>query len=245
MDKLQLLSSVKRLRILQDCTVSRQPISYHTFPWFSAKDAQSLVRFSAFTNIQELGVDELNLGEFAPRAQLCFGSFAQNLRLLALRLPRGSSQQLLCFLGLFPNIDDLKLVQYYPDTGSPPNPALVPQSALSLRGRLTLEQSTAELFLRDLSGLIGGLRFRHMNLQDVGCKTTQFLLNACPHTLETFRVPPACVSGKGFFRCRGFLILLLSNSQKHLICTVTSPFDPSKSQSRDSNNPPPGSTSGT
>ena len=177
----RLLPFVKRLQILQNHADHRVPPTIF--------NAQSLVYFSALTNVQELGIDELDFRGFTPQTRRFFGHFAPTLRSLALRSPRGSDRQLLEFLGLFPNLDDLKL-RYGSVQAPTPDPALIPHSAPSLRGRLTLTWVDRVGFLRGLSNISGGLRFRHMDLLKVGGAC--FLLDTCADTLETLRIHPEC-----------------------------------------------------
>ena len=119
--RMRLLPFVKRLRILQRYG--------YADPWFlpTIFNAQSLFYFSAFTNVQELVVDELDLRAFIPQAQLYFGQFTPTLRSLTLRTPKSDRRQLLYFLGLFPNLDDLKLIYTHTWTFIP-DPAPAPQS---------------------------------------------------------------------------------------------------------------------
>ena len=65
--------------------------------------------FSALKNLRNLGIDDLQVPSFMPNIQRYFGHFAPTLRFLALREPRGSPRQILYFIGLFPNLQDLKL----------------------------------------------------------------------------------------------------------------------------------------
>ena len=185
--RMQLLPFVKRLQILQ----------YYDYPgtWFrpSLFNAQSLAYFSALTNVQELGIRGLDFRVFTPRAQRYFGHFTPTLRTLALRNPKGTNSQLLYFLGLFPNLDDLKFDHGHLQPTSTLAP--VPQSAPSLRGRLTLTCAGRVGLLRDLSKLSGGLRFHYMHLFDWG--GARFLLDTCADTLETLRVYPVYLTGKG------------------------------------------------
>ena len=69
---------------------------------------RTLHYLSALTNLQELGIDYLDVPSFMPAIQQCFGHFSPTLRFLALKDPRGSYQQVLYFIGLFPNLQDLK-----------------------------------------------------------------------------------------------------------------------------------------
>ena len=189
--KLQLLPFVKRLRILQ----------HDTDRWFpmTVFDARRLAYFPTLTNVQELGIDSLDLQVFTLQAHLYSWYFMPKLRSLALRNPVGSHHQLLSFLGQFPNLDDLKLIHSDNLTrGSTPDSVPVPQLAPSLRGQLTLWSFGEGALLRDLSRLAGGLRFRHMNLRGVSC--SRFLLDACAETLETLRLHTVDWRGKGHSR---------------------------------------------
>jgi len=208
---MQLLPFVKRLRIIQ----ASGPLGpRRLLKMFNTK---ALAHFSALSNVRELGIDDLDLDTFTPQALLCLNHFASSLRSLALRTPRGSHQQLLHFLGLFPNIDDLKLIYYYVSESSPSDPALVPQSAPSLRGRLRLISFDGEVFLRALSELSGGLRFRYVEL--LYAKGARFLLNTCANTLEALRI----YTGARIRRCSLFILMgpRLSDPITHRISWTT------------------------
>ena len=69
-------------------------------------DARCVI--SALTNLQELGIDDLQAFDFMPNIQQCFGHFAPTLRFLALKSPGGSCRQILYFIGLFSSLQDLK-----------------------------------------------------------------------------------------------------------------------------------------
>ena len=190
---MQLLPFVRRLRILH----TRFSLS---LPWFSPRiiNARSLACFSALTNVQELGIDDPNLEAFIPQARLYFACFVPTLRYLALRTPRCGHQKLLYFLGLFPNLDDFRLIHHYTPRSqpSPSGSTLIPESAPSLRGRLMLNSFGDDVFLRDLSKMCGGLRFRYMDLSRV--EGARFLLDSCADTLETLRIYPGDQHGKGW-----------------------------------------------
>ena len=194
LDEMQLLPFVRRLRILH----TRFALS---LPWFSPRiiNARSLAcfEFSALTNVQELGIDDLDLEAFIPQVRLYFGRFTPTLRYLALRTPRGGHNKLLYFLGLFQNLDDFKLIHHYTPRSQPSSSgsALIPESAPSLRGRLTLNSFGDDVFLRDLSKMCGGLRFRSMDLGKM--EGARFLLDSCADTLETLRIYPGGQMVKG------------------------------------------------
>jgi len=191
LSEMRLLPFVKRLQIVQS----------YAGPHFrpTILNAKSLVHFLALTNVQELRITELDFSVFPPRAQQNIGRVMPMLRSLALRWPRGAYRQLLYFIGLFPNLDDLGVI--YDRVQDPaPDPAPSPQSAPSLRG---LAWVGGESFLRDLSKLSGGLRFRHMEL--LGVEGTRFLLDTCADTLETLHIYPVCWSVNGERHFQTFL----------------------------------------
>jgi len=70
--------------------------------------------FRALTNLQELGIDFLQVPSFMSTIQRCFGHFSPTLRFLALKQPTGSCRQILYFIGLFPNLQDLRIFYPFP-----------------------------------------------------------------------------------------------------------------------------------
>ena len=187
LDKMRLLPFVKRLRVRHRYADPFLPPEI----W----NAQCLIYFSALANIQELGFDGLDLRLFVPEAKLYLGHFMPRLRSLALTRSGGPNHLLLYLLGLFPNLDDLKLVSTNSWRSVARGLTLVPHSAPLLRGRLTLAVFHDEGFLGGLSELSSGLRFRYMDL--VRVEGSRFLLAACAETLETLRIHPTSWTGKG------------------------------------------------
>jgi hypothetical protein len=193
--KLGLLPLVKRLRI--------RP-GQRGFHQFTPKKlgGRTLSYFSALTNLQELGIDYLQVSSFMPTIQQCFGHLSPTLQVLALKGPEGSCRQILYFIGLFPNLQDLKLL--YPfiwdEQESSADAALGPLSIPPLRGRLTLRCFTRERLIEEMISHFGGLRFRQMDL--FGVKSVQLLLDACAETLETLRFYPSGTSRKEFLKRR-------------------------------------------
>ena len=189
--ELVLLPLVKRFQI-------RLPGSDRSTFTSDQLDRHTLRYFSALTNLQELGIDYLQIPSFMPNIQQCFGHLSPTLRLLALGEPRGSSRQILYFIGLFPNLQDLKL--HYPflkdETESAADATLVPPSIPPLRGRLILTCFTREDLIKDMVASFGGLRFRNMDLFMVKC--VRLLLDACADTLETLKVYPTDLYGEEF-----------------------------------------------
>jgi len=190
--QLDLLPLVKRFRIRLG------PRGEFTPKWFGNK--HTLHCFSALANVQELGIDNLQVSSFMPNLRQCFGHFSPTLRFLALKQPRGSCRQILYFIGLFPNLQDLKLTYPVPEDEpeSTADAMLVPLFMPPLQGRLTLTCFTRESLMKDMIAFFGRLRFRHMDLFRVKC--TRFLLDACAETLETLRLYPTDVYGEEFLK---------------------------------------------
>ena len=156
--------------------------------------------FSALMNLQELGIDELVIPDFMPNIQRYFGHFAPTLRLLALRKPIGSSREILYFIGLFPNLQDLRICynRPYEEQEGTAGTDLVPLSVPPLCGRLMLVCFTKEKLVEDMITFFGGLRFRYMELFRV--KGVRLLLGACAATLEGLKLYPNDPYGEEFQR---------------------------------------------
>jgi len=193
MHMLGLLPLVKKLYIYRSKAYDRGAVTPKTF------HCRALHKFSAITNVRELGIELLDISRFMPELQRHFGHFLLTVRSLVLRTPRGSHQQIIYFIGLFRHLEDLKLVFRLPD----PNPTeevpvgdltLIPPFAPPLRGRLTMTSSRRVGLVEDMIRLFGGIRFRSMDLFYVG--GTRLLLNACVETLETLRLYPTDPRGK-------------------------------------------------
>jgi hypothetical protein len=144
--------------------------------------------FSALTNLSELGIDQLHVSRFMPNVQRYFGHLSPTLRFLALDRPRGSRREILYFVGLFPNPQDLNLScpvledEYEDEIDS----ALIPLSVPTLRGRLTLAFIRSVKLVEDMIALFGGLRFNRTDLFKVKC--LRLLLDGRAETLETLRL---------------------------------------------------------
>jgi hypothetical protein len=193
--RLGLLPLVKRLRIR---------LGDRRFSQFTPKQLRprTLSYFSALTNLQELGIDNLQVSRFIPNLQRYFGHLSPTLRFLALTKPEGSCRQILYFVGFFPNLQDLKL--NYPilrdERESAADAMLVPLSTPPLRGRLTLTYLTRGDLVKEMISLFGGLRFRQMDLFGVEC--VRLLLEACAETLETLRLYPTDIYREEFLNRR-------------------------------------------
>ena len=160
---------------------------------------RTLRYFSVLTNLQELGIDNLQIPAFMPDIQRWFGHFSPTLRFLALKEPKGSCRQILYFIGLFPNLQDLKLNYPLPadEKESTADATLTPLSVPPLRGCLTLTCFTRQKLVKDMIALFGGLRFCRMDLFRVNC--VRLLLDECADTLETLRLYPTEPYGEKIF----------------------------------------------
>jgi len=189
MSRLGLLPLIKKLHI-------HVTLSYNVGGFSPEKfNSHTLRQFSAFTNVQELGIDHLNIPKFVPRLRQCFGQFSPTVRSLALREPRGSHRQVIYFIGLFQHLENLKLVfnfcgvfDSYGEEESVDDLMLIPPYAPPLRGRLVMAYSRKVELVEDMIGLFGGIRFHSMDL--FGVRGVRLLLDTCAATLETLRLHP-------------------------------------------------------
>ena len=193
MHKLGLLPLVKKFEVRQ----------YHfSCDWVGSFSPQRLNRhllrgYTALTDVEELGIDHLDIPEFMPRIRRYFGHFLPTVRSLALRAPKGSRRQIIYFIGLFQHLEDLKLLYDRANSQDEPtdDPMLTPPFAPPLRGRLTMAHFTRVGLLKDMIDLFGGVRFRHMDLCNVD--GMRLLLDSCATTLETLRLYPTDPRGEG------------------------------------------------
>jgi len=182
---LGLLPLVKKLHILAYVSFDEGEITPKMFSRYT------LGKFSALTNVQELGIDFLDIPKFMPRLRRYFGHFLPTVRSLALRSPMGSHRQIIYFIGLFQHLQDLKLLfRSFGSNSEEEAPVgdltLIPPFVPPLRGHLTVTFLNRVELLEDMIGLLGGIQFRSMDLFDVN--GTELLLNACVETLETLRL---------------------------------------------------------
>jgi len=159
----------------------------------------TLHKFSAITNVQELGIEFLDIPEFMPGFQRHFGHFLPTVRSLTLRLPKGSHRQIIYFIGLFRHLEDLELVfgplgPNLTEEAPVRDLTLIPPFAPPLRGRLAMTFSRRVELVEDMIRLFGGIRFRSVDLLYVG--GARLLLNACVETLETLRLHQTDPRGK-------------------------------------------------
>jgi hypothetical protein len=181
MRKRGLLPLVKKFQI-RDIT----PMYMGDRRTFSPKrfDCRTLRHFWALTNVQELGIESLDIPSFMPRIRRYFKHLFPSVRSLSLRNPAGSNREVIYFIGLFQHLEDLKLLDYYSYSQAD---TLVPPFTPPLRGRLTVAYPRSGGLLKEMIDLFGGIRFRYMDICGAGSQM-QLLLRACATTLETLRL---------------------------------------------------------
>ena len=164
---------------------------------FSARefDRRTQRDFSALTNVRELHIEELCIPSFIPRIQEHFGQFSPTLRSLTLTRPAGSGRQVAFFIGLFPHLEDFELWGRWSwDGNAKDDLALIPSFVPPLRGRLTA-YCPADGFGKAVIDMFGEIGCHHMNLREGGA---QYLLSACPNTLETLKLDATDICGEKF-----------------------------------------------
>ena len=179
--ELGLMPRIKEIRVNQDSSTLR---------WFvpHAFNRRDLRYFSAFTNVQTLKFSRLDIYRFLPDVKRYFEHFSPTLRSIVLFEPHCTPQQPSCFLSLFSNLDDIevwRIATFVPDEEIP-DTGLTPSSTPRLRGTLRLREFRWVETWRHLITSCGGLRFRYMDLREVG-HCAPILLEACAETLETLR----------------------------------------------------------
>jgi len=179
---LGLMPLVKQIQVLQ---------FFDEGPWFvpQAFSHPRLHYFSAFTNVQSLTLDELDIYLFIPGIERYFEHFSPTLRSITLFDPHCTPRQLSHFLSLFTNLDNVEIrnaYTYIPDAPIPET-EVAPLSQPKLRGRLLLSNFSWVETWTHLITPCGGLRFRYINLRwSTNCART--LLEACAETLEVLRL---------------------------------------------------------
>ena len=183
MNKLDLLPFVKKLHICD---------TFFDYSWMSFPGSvyySLLDKYSTLSNVQELVIEFMDISNFIQRPQRPCRHFLPTVQSLALITPKGSHRQIIYFIRLFQHLEDLKLDLSFPEH-NPEEPVddltLIPHFAPPLRGQLKMLYSNKVEFLADMINLLGGLRFRSMDLYYVD--GMQLLLGACAKTLESLRL---------------------------------------------------------
>lgn len=192
--KLDLLDFVKRVQFE----------AIFGIPWLNPAmfDSESLQYFHGLKNLQDLTIADLDFSKFSMGVGEYFGHFSPTLQSVALSAPRGTRRQLLDFFGLFPKLEDVKILNYRIMAGEYETvsaPLISTEGRLG--GRLALEHFGDEELLKDMIVVYGGMRFTSVDLHDV--QGAQLVLEACTNTLETLYLQQP---GGAPQHCKGFSI---------------------------------------
>jgi hypothetical protein len=192
-DKLKPLSKVHELGLaplVKKITVHQQ-LDYH---WFTpqAFSPRDLRYFSAFTNVQTLRFEHMDISCFIPGIERYFEHFSPTLRSITLWDPCCTPRQLSHFISLFSNLDSVGIwgISKRPPKTTIPDTELVQFSVPKLRGELGLSGPRWTETWTHLITSCGGLRFNCLNLYEVGGFAST-LFEACAETIETLRFSPA------------------------------------------------------
>ena len=191
------------------------------YPWLSPDRFTycALRRFSALTNVQKLEINCLNIPSFMPRIKQYFGHFLPTVRSLVLKGPMGSPRQIIYFIGLFRDLEDLELTNQAFLKEQAGDPTLVPTFIPPLRGSLKLAYFNGAKFWKDMINLFGGIRFRHMDLYEMNGE--QSFLDACAETLESVVLDPIDCGGeqlslKGIQALADYFVVQFSHWSRYL-----------------------------
>lgn len=207
-DSFQRMRTLGLFPLVKKFHIRRTPgLGFVELDTFSPKSFNQhiLHQFSALTNVQELGIDHLDIPSFMPRIRQYFGHFLPTVRSLSLKKPKGSCQQIIFFIGCFQHLEDLKLlydrVEFQEELVDNLTP--VPPFTPPLHGYLTLSFFTRVAILEGMVSSFGGIRFRRMDLLTVD--GVRLLPDACKETLESLRFCPSDFCGKEDLRRHGIL----------------------------------------
>ena len=191
-NKLRPLSRLHDLGLVPLVKEIRVDQVFDTTYWFlpRAFGRRDLRRFSAFTNVHTLKLQNMQIYHFIPGIERYFGQFSPTLRSITLYDPCCTPRQLSHFLSLFPNLDDIEIwgvcVHLHTPGAAIADTELVMFSVPKLRGRLALYNSSWVETWTHLVASCGGLRFRRMDLHG-STYCAFFLLGPLSNTLETLR----------------------------------------------------------
>ena len=186
--KLGLLPLVKQFSILHGiCTFGPEQLN-----------GDNLRYFSALKNLRELSMCRFELAKFMPNVQPYFNHFVPTLQSLSLTEPRGSTRQILYFIGLFPNLQDFELYSFAStEKATTADLALIPPSIPPLNGWLAFRLIQRDRFIDEMIALYGGLHFCHVYLDWMSWRQ---VLGACAETLKTLQLDEGSLQGEDFFK---------------------------------------------
>ena len=154
---------------------------------------KTMTYLNAFTHLQELDVMYLNVRELLHWLYRHCGNLTSTVRTLTLRYPKGNTKQLLFFISLFSQLENLAVDSIETE---PAFDVYVPTLECSppLSGRLALTGIFDQEFMSGLASLQEGLKFRTVDLQF--CGEAQEVIDGCAGTMERFICHPSDFRGK-------------------------------------------------
>ena len=151
--------------------------------------------YPALNNIQFLEIHELDIPRLTRNIRRNFSHFLPKVRSLSLMAPKGSCQQIIFFIGLFRNLENIFLSEPdIPGGELPDDPKLIPPFIPPLRGRLTARSIASAGLFKDMIHSFGRIQFHRFDLYDV--PETQLLLDACVNTLKGLHLYPDNLRGE-------------------------------------------------
>ena len=187
--ELRLLSKLHRLGLMS--LIKEIRVAQFTDRWLvpQAFSRRDLRYFSAFSAIQTLRLENLDVSRFIPGIERYFSHFSPTLRSIMLLSPHCNPRQLTHFLSLFPNLDDTTIWDFSTHTQNVtiPNTAVVPFSTPGMRGRLALRGFDSVETWTCLIASGGSLQLHYLDLWRVG-GCAPVLFKACAKTLDTLRL---------------------------------------------------------
>ena len=157
-------------------------------------DSYTLSKFPALNNIHTFTIAKLEIPGSMRCIQHSFGHSLSNVRSLSLIAPKGTCRQIIFFVGLFRNLENLLLKEPDIREREPGDLALIPPFTPPLQGRLTARSIASPSLFKDMIDLFGGIRCYYLDVYDV-CET-QLLLTACAETLQALCLDPLDPQGE-------------------------------------------------
>jgi hypothetical protein len=183
MDKFSLLPLVKKFQVREGAHL------YHCASPQTRFNYRTLYHFWTLTNVQELGIEYLDIPSVMPKIRRYFRHFLPTVRSLSLRAPKGSNRHIMCFIGMFQHLEDLKIIYgIFERQGEAKSATLIPPLIPPLRGRLKVVGLRGVGLLKEMIEQFGGIRFHYMDIYEV--EGMRLMLGACGNALETLRLYP-------------------------------------------------------
>ena len=184
--------SVEDLQNLGIVHLVRKVLVAQMFNQSDYLSSQNLTHFHAFTHLQELSIKYLDIGELLVWLHQHCDILRSTVRTLTLLYPRCSIKQLICFIGLFSNLENLA-VNSIDSVDLHESQVPVMEGSPPLTGRLSLSGILDQQFLSALAWMPNGLGFRTVDMQF--CGDAQEIIDACAGTITRLIYYPPSLHG--------------------------------------------------